>query len=1486
MSTFRKQSSNNDFQHISTTGASVVSTVLETDSSPKLQLISHKSENQVPDNIQQGRNYNKQHYTVTEQTIENRQIERNKEGELVKDGNGHNPLQVNYEETEIAKSTEHSIPKSHNEIDNNDKEVEEKDTISREHTEKIECSQKLREKLQNQVSLKEKHVTNVNRLCDEDRNTQKYPDISTNVIVTDVKQIVNPTTESYHNSEENSTIVQCVEKLQGAIDKHGKRESNAKKDHYEDTDELLHLEGYPEKSVNEIKSHAKELPTTMAVCPEVSEDDDTTDISEDERRNALFHDDKEETDKEETQGTTESSDEVSTAMGLYHEHGEHNEITEMSQDEALNGLFHNDKQEREENNLPTHKVSTTMPVYHQDRKYDEITSMSQDKAKSGFLHDDQKGTQRNEKPTHEVSTPTKIFPADRKQDQMTNMFQDEGTKGLIEDDQQERHQNKEETDEVVTSMKVYPEDRKNNRKTEMYQHQGTTGLVNKKEENTVQTNEISITLKVSPEQSQYNPTIDISEHHENTAFVYDDKQETQANTEIPQEVSETMTLQSVDGKGKDFTEIIEDDSKMDFIPDDKQKAQEKNNPHYAVGQPSQDEPTNGVTYERKSRRNTKKDNCTEVASGIDKSAKKVGKEEDTSSSGTTKKVWNPFTSLSSPKPRSTLPDLRTTMSIPSYSSPYGNYYDGNVQPSFPLFGNTRMSFERLSSYHNPLMTHITYNPMHFPYVGLQHPYGSEINQYHNFRYYPNVTGNWRGGPNLNSFNSTGYYSNPLKQAVNDDPSFQLLQRQMESMSSSTPSISSTGQCESQQRNYSSLEENEVLTNSRLTISNSNIVPMKSNVSSQIEECMQSSVNETPPKSDDDVQEIPKKVQISYRTDTSTTSKFPCPLEIYPEKDKLAQSTKPTKCPEIQATAKIQNYSQTSSAFKMDYEKDLYKESTEMAKQTSINNENRSRNATQPHLPKQHPRNEFSSKEKTQCIENMAKERITDITVHSNLVNKSSKFEVNEEKKETIQSSNIKVPSLGDSEIQLQDENEIGIESNDTAGFPTANCKLQEECENDDSMRDIPIEDPSHSNCKLTAGSGFQPVTDSSLLGCPVSSNSKLNVDCVNEGGRKSKVFPYTSLSNSQCGTDSVKEEIIKPNVDHQVPQFHTKRKTRCCTTMSRGLNLLRRKFKVRNINRKKSEQSASSLEKEQSMNNISTQPSEKSSEFHIETDNQIQAEEADKESSRKPDFTVSKNNDKDSRIWFNEEDINSIIKDSEFKEYEKCTSPNLEEEHAIFTWDSTMRKRVGILKPKNIKSENNIQIPKHQDSLISMSEGDNIKTYRKSLRKPICDVKTGKNVTQPDLGKTQVSTTASNLKGENEQKRQEYPSNEEMQWVQKMAKQRNIDMNQYEYHVLKKMMLDEHYKEQWNKSKGHKSTRRMTTNPRNTEMSTNHAYESNESRRPTSNTSNTQKSETNESSRFTNNDFVSLQQGTEWRMQIKQAQRKGVQKIEPKFKSM
>ena len=280
------------------------------------------------------------------------------------------------------------------------------------------------------MSLKEKHVT-----CDEDRNTQKYPDISTNVIVTDGKHIVNPTAENYQNSDENSTFVQCVEKLQGAIDKHGKRESNAKKDHYADidTDELLHLEEYPEKSVNEIKSHAKELSTTMSVCPEVSEDDDTTDISEDERRNALFHD-----DKQETQGNTESRDEVSTTIGLNREHREHNDITEMSQDKALNGLFHNDKQEREENNLPTHKVSTTMPVYHPDRKYDEITSMSQDKAKSGFLHDDQQETVRNEKPTHEVSNPMKIYPADRKQDQITNIFQDEGTKGLIYDDQQER----------------------------------------------------------------------------------------------------------------------------------------------------------------------------------------------------------------------------------------------------------------------------------------------------------------------------------------------------------------------------------------------------------------------------------------------------------------------------------------------------------------------------------------------------------------------------------------------------------------------------------------------------------------------------------------------------------------------------------------------------------------------------------------------------------------------------------------------------------------------------------------------------------------------------------------------------------------------------------------------------------------------------------------------------------------------------------------
>ena len=575
------------------------------------------------------------------------------------------------------------------------------------------------------------------------------------------------------------------------------------------------------------------------------------------------------------------------------------------------------------------------------------------------------------------------------------------------------------------------------------------------------------------------------------------------------------------------------------------------------------------------------------------------------------------------------------------------------------------------------MTHTTYNPMHFPYVGLQHPYGSEINQYHNFRYYPNVTGNWQGGPNLNSYNSTGYYSHPLKQAVNDDQSFQLLQKQMESMNSSTPSMSSIGQCESQQRNYSSLEGNEILKSSKLTISNSNIVPVRSNVSSQIEECMQSSVNETLGKSYDDVQEIPKKVQISYRRDTSTSSKFPCPLEIYPEKHKLAQSTKPRKCPEIQATANVQNYSQTSSAFKMDYENNRYKESTQMAKQTSINNENRSRNATQPHLPEQHPRNEFSSKEKAQCIEIMGKERITDITVHSNLVNKSSKLEVNQEKKETIQSSIIKVPSLGDSKMQLQHENEMAIESNNTAGFPTANCKLQEECENDDSMKDIPIEDPSHSNCKLTAGSCFQPVTDSSLLECPVSSKSQLKVDCVNEGVRKSKIFPYTSLSNSQCGTDSVKQEIIKPNVDRQFPQLHTKRKMRCCTTTSRGLNLLRRKFKVRNIKRKISDQTASSLGKEQSVNNISTQSSAKSSEFHIETDNQIQAEESDTESSRKPDFTVSKNNDKDSRIWFNEEDINIFMKDSEFKEYQKCKSENLEEENAIVTWDCTVRKRVG-----------------------------------------------------------------------------------------------------------------------------------------------------------------------------------------------------------------
>ena len=85
-------------------------------------------------------------------------------------------------------------------------------------------------------------------------------------------------------------------------------------------------------------------------------------------------------------------------------------------------------------------------------------------------------------------------------------------------------------------MKVYPEDRKHNVNTEMSQQQGTTALVKNKEErnrNTEQTNENSITLKVSQQHSQYNPAIDISEHYENNELGYDDKQEKQANTDIP-----------------------------------------------------------------------------------------------------------------------------------------------------------------------------------------------------------------------------------------------------------------------------------------------------------------------------------------------------------------------------------------------------------------------------------------------------------------------------------------------------------------------------------------------------------------------------------------------------------------------------------------------------------------------------------------------------------------------------------------------------------------------------------------------------------------------------------------------------------------------------------------------------------------------------------------------------------------------------------------
>ena len=211
---------------------------------------------------------------------------------------------------------------------------------------------------------------------------------------------------------------------------------------------------------------------------------------------------------------------------------------------------------------------------------------------------------------------------------------------------------------------------------------------------------------------------------------------------------------------------------------------------------------------------------------------------------------------------------------------------------------------------------------------------------------------------------------------------------------------------------------------------------------------------------------------------------------------------------------------------------------------------------------------------------------------------------------------------------------------------------------------------------------------------------------------------------------------------------------------------------------------------------------------------------------------------------------------------------------------------MGILIPKNIQEEPNIQIAMNQDAPNSTNEGDNRNNCRKYVPKPVSDVSTRKIGTRQDLGKTQLSNTSSNLKGENELKKKESPPNAEMQWVHKMAKQRNIDTSQYEYNVLKKMMLDEHYKGQWNKSKLQKSTRRMNTTHTNTDMSTDEQCESNESRRPKSNISKAQNSERKESSVFTQNDFISLQRGTQWRMQIKQSQRKGIQKIEPKFKSM
>ena len=1251
MSTIAKESSTTDFVQSCNNAHSQMSTCTENVCSPKLEVISDQLEKEVAHNIQQDTKNQQQNDTDDKQDADTEDISKHKNINIVNSEERQDVKERNYTHAKKIKSTEESVRKSKHDSQNDQKEVHE------ENTRKLSCAITQNMKWSEKCPDRREH--NVLHIGQQPQNVDDYQKIkkghkNQNQDISDMTQLH----VTYCTNDDNTQM--CQDNSTNGIV-------------HDDKQQRAGNEDVSDKISNNMELH-----------PAYCADDDTTQMSQDHPTNVLLH-----KDKQDIEGHKEVTLELPNSITMHPTYSADDQTTHKWQVNAKNVLVHNDKGEIQGDTDVTHQVSNTMHLHPANIANDQTKYKCTNNSTNALLHEHKQEITGNKEVNHGIRNNTQLHLADGDDDQRTDISQTP-IKALVDDDKHETQATKQ---LIANTMQLHPADGEENQTTKNCKHNAGNGLVHEDKPTTdgnrYLTHEVSQTLKVHPEHSEGGQMTEISIINGNNPLFNEDTQKRDGNKQLNDDVPNTMKVDSGHDIEDKFPESLGSNSKIQLIHDDKHNTRGNKHPHDEVGelwanQPSARVPdyktyqkknienckdieskndmwttnlddgdkslSTGVTYYENNSTNANRNNLKGEDSAIANSQKNLRKHDHNSAQETNKKLWNPFTSFTSPKPPSPVPRLPTTIGIATYSSPYANYYDCNVQPSYPSYGNTTISSER-SSYHNPLLTHPHYNPMYTPHVSVQHPFHSEVNQYGKLRLYPNVTGNWQQGPHLPSYNSTSYYSPPLNQGINTSTNLHLLQRQMETINSSTPSILSIGKYQLQERNYWNSELNKISTNT--TLQSSNSILIQSHLSSNIEQ-MRSNVAQKTLISYGDVQEIPNKLDISS------------PLQIAANKHKWEQSTKPTEVPEIQATAECSNYWQRPTALKMHCQRNHYQKSREKASDKTIRNEKRSTDVTQAHFGQEHKRKEIISRAKTQCIEKMPRETHTNITAYSKSVKLSSKVEVNTDNEEQLESTNIEIASPVDSQLQLIDENDISIESNAISSLPPSKSQLQEKLQKDDRSTDIPIEYPSNSNSKkLELGSELEQITDSGLTVCNLSANYHLQMDCANTGSIQRTVLAKTCLSKSQLEAESGKEEMMKPNADAQIQQLDTKKKMRYCTTTWRGLHLLRKKFKVRNAQKKKSQKPKFSVDNEETTEKISTSDMKMSSKFDIKSDNQIQTKESDTEISKTPTFTPSEEKERESKIWFNEEDINIFLKDSEFKEYNKYKSKNLQNEDAI-----------------------------------------------------------------------------------------------------------------------------------------------------------------------------------------------------------------------------